>query len=385
MRVYLDNAATSWPKAESVLQAVETYLRSNGAPAGRGAYAEAADVQRQVARCRRLAAQLIGAEQPERVAFAFNGTDALNIALHGVLREGDQVVTSDAEHNSVLRPLEFLRSHRGVQVRRVPCDQHGRICVDSLRAAITPQTRLVALTHVSNVTGTIQPLAEAAELARAQPSTLLLVDAAQSLGHLPVDVQALGADLLASSGHKGLGGPLGTALLYVGPRAESQLLPLRQGGTGSHSEALQQPMQLPDRLEAGNHNVPGLVGLGAALQSLQEATIAEVLQHERQLTAAMLQAIAAMPGVQLHGPTELDERTGVVSVSATDLPPQELAMTLDSAFRVQVRAGLHCAPLIHRRLGTDAAGGTVRFSVGRFTTFEEVSLAMDALRAVASH
>ena len=277
-RIYLDNAATSWPKPPEVYEAVDRYQREVGAPAGRSAYAEASEVESAIARARSTIARLIGATSPKQVMFAFNGTDALNIAIHGLLEPGGHVVTSEAEHNSVLRPLRLQADRHGVEVSYVPCDGRGVVDPDGFARAIRPDTRLVVLTHASNVTGALQPAAEVGQLARERGIPFLL-DAAQSLGDLPINVQTLNVDLLAAPGHKGLLGPLGTGVLYVGPGLEDRLVPLRQGGTGSRSEEDVQPSSLPDRYESGNHNVPGLVGLEAAVRWLAERGTASIRQH----------------------------------------------------------------------------------------------------------
>ncbi|MCA9177316.1 MAG: aminotransferase class V-fold PLP-dependent enzyme [Planctomycetales bacterium] len=380
-RIYLDNAATSWPKPAPVAEAMLRYLTENGAPAGRSGYAEANAAQRLVDDCRRRLAQLVGADHPRRIAMAFNGTDALNMALHGLLRAGDHVVTTVWEHNSVLRPLAHLARHGGVEVTYLEGNGFA-VNDDEVAAAMRDETRLVAITHVSNVTGAIQPVHKIGRQVAEHPRALLLVDAAQSLGHLPIDVVDLGADLLAAPGHKGLRGPLGTGLLYVGPRAEPQLQSWRQGGTGTQSEEPMQPEALPERLEAGNLNMPGIAGLAAAVALLSTEQLAAAAEHERRLTERLLTGLAELPDVQVHGPADPSSalRTSVVSITSTLLPPQELAALLDASFRIQTRAGLHCAPLAHRKLNTLSQGGTLRFSPGPETKLEEIDYALQALR-----
>lgn len=378
-RIYLDNAATSFPKPDAVCDAVDRYNRQLGAPVGRGAYATAVEVQRIVDRCRQRAAKLLEAAAPERLAFSFNGTDGLNVALHGVLRPGDHVVTSVVEHNSVLRPLRELQDRIGIEVTWVDCGDAGRIEPADIRAALRPNTRLVAVLHASNVTGTIQPVESIGEIAR-DAGALFLIDAAQSAGHLPIDVSSLPVDLLACSGHKGLLGPLGTGLLYVAPGVEEQLPSQRQGGTGSNSEDDRQPEMLPDKYESGNHNAPGIVGLEAGLAFLQERGLDALRKHESGLTARLLEGLNGIPNLQVFGPQDAERRVGVVSVAHPDFEPQVLAALLDEHFGIQTRAGLHCAPRIHRRLGTLDTGGTVRFSVGPFNTADHVDAAAAALR-----
>jgi cysteine desulfurase family protein len=381
-RIYLDNAATSFPKPPEVMDAVGRALRDEGAAEGRSATRAALRVHEVVARCRERAARLLGARNPERIAFTFNGTDSLNLALHGLLRPGDHVVTSAIEHNSVLRPLRDLRD-RGVEVSYVPADTEGRVDPDDMKRALRKNTRLVALVHVSNVTGTIQPIDQVGEMARAA-GALFLVDAAQSAGHLPIDLSRSPIDLLAGPGHKGLLGPLGTGVLYVAPGVEEQLQSVRQGGTGSSSEDDLQPARLPDKYECGNHNVPGLFGLEAALAWIEERTLAQLRRHEQALVEQLVAALAPIKGLRIYGPRSPDERSGVVSITLDGFEPQELATILDSEFGIETRAGLHCAPGMHRCLGTFSGGGTVRMSVGPFTTAAEIEATSDALRAIAT-
>jgi cysteine desulfurase/selenocysteine lyase len=380
-RIYLDNAATSYPKPPAVTEAVERALREEGAAEGRSNTRAAQRVHDVVARCRERAARLFGAQRPERIIFTFNGTDSLNLALHGLLREGDHVVTSAVEHNSVLRPLRNLRD-RGVEVSYVAADGEGRVNPDDVQRSLRTNTRLVALVHASNVTGTIQPIDHVGEMARAA-GALFLVDAAQTAGHLPIDVSRSPIDLLAAPGHKGLLGPLGTGILYVRPGVETQLQSSRQGGTGSDSEDDRQPERLPDKYESGNHNVPGLFGLEASLAWIQERTVAELRRHERELTQQLLAALTGVKGLRIYGPQSPDGRVGVVSVTLDGFEPQELATILDTSFGIETRAGLHCAPRMHRSLGTFDGGGTLRMSVGPFTTPVEIEAAGAAFRALA--
>jgi cysteine desulfurase family protein len=377
-RIYLDNAATSWPKPPAVYEIVDRYQRQIGAPAGRSAYREANDVERLIEDARRRVAQWFNAESPQRIVFTCNGTDALNLALQGMLRPGDHVVTSVAEHNSVLRPLQQLADHREVQVTRVGCDAQGLIDPDRIRTALRRETRMIVLVHASNVTGALQPVADVGRIAR-ERGLIFLVDAAQSAGHVPVDVRQMGAHLLAAPGHKGLLGPLGTGVLYVAPDLERQLVPLRCGGTGTDSLLPHQPNSMPERYEAGNHNVPGILGLGAGVAYLQQRTIQSIGEHDQQLTRLLLDGLSAIDGVTVLGPHDVRQRVGVVSVAVQGFEPQEVAMLLDSACGVQVRAGLHCAPLMHQALGTLEQGGAVRFSLGHFNTAQHVQQAVEAL------
>jgi len=380
-RVYLDNAATSWPKPAAVYDAVENYLRNNGAAAGRGVYAPAQDVGRIISNARRRIASLIGIGEPARVIFTFNGTDSLNLAIHGIVRPGDHIVTTNAEHNSVLRPLRFLEQHHNVKVTRVPCDETGWVSPDDIRRALTDRTRLVAVVHASNVTGIIQPVVDIAELAR-QRGAFMLLDAAQSAGHVPILAEKWGVDLVAAPGHKGLLGLLGTGVLGMSSRAAEQLVPLRQGGTGTQSESDEQPLGLPERFESGNHNVPGLVGLERGTAYIEQRGWEALQRHERTLMERMLEVLPSIRGLQIFGPASCEKRLGVFSFRLNGFDPQELATLLDAEYSVQVRSGLHCASRLHQQLGTASRGGTVRASVGPFTTTEDIDALAVALSEI---
>lgn len=381
-RIYLDNAATSWPKAEAVYQAVDGYLRQNGAAAGRGAYSDAVSAERLVSDCRRQIAQLIAVDDSNRIVFTLNGTDSLNTAIHGMLRPGDHVVTSVVEHNSVLRPLRFLKDRLGIEVDYVGCDGEGIVNPDDIRQALRPNTRLIALIHASNVTGAIQPAQEVGRIA-AEHGAYYLLDAAQSLGHVPIDVKQFGVHLLAAPGHKGLGGPLGTGVLYIAPGVEEVLLPLRQGGTGTRSDEDIQPEGLPERYESGNLNVPGIVGLRAGVAELLQTGLETLHTQETALTECLLTGLNKIPGLTLYGPASAAGRVGVVSFNLAGYDPRELASLLDANFGIQVRAGIHCAPRTHAALGTSPAG-TVRASLGRYSTQADVDALVAALGEVAS-
>jgi selenocysteine lyase/cysteine desulfurase len=306
------------------------------------------------------------------------------MALHGLLRPGDHVVTTAVEHNSVLRPLAALRERIGIEVTRVPADGRGVVDAAAIERALSQPTALVAITHASNVTGAIQPIGDVARLAHDR-GAVCLVDAAQSAGHLPIDVGDLGVDLLACSGHKGLLGPLGTGLLYVGPRIAERLQSFRQGGTGSRSESDRQPEQMPDKFESGNHNAPGLAGLDAALDWIESQGGVEALRaHELQLIGLLTSGLAEIPGVRVYGPAAPESRTGVVSVTIDGFDPQDAAAVLDENFGIETRAGLHCAPGAHEAIGTAQSGGTLRLSPGPFTTRDQVAAAVAAIREIAA-
>jgi cysteine desulfurase family protein len=379
-RIYFDNAATSWPKPSEVYTAVMEAMQVEGAAAGRGGYASAVRAGSRVDQARMHVARVLGATVPERIIFTQNGTDALNLALHGILRDGDHVVTTVVEHNSVLRPLAWAERYRGVQVTHVGCNDEGGVSIDEMRDAVTSSTRLVVVSHASNVTGAIQPIQEIVDIAHHR-GALVLVDAAQSVGHVPLEVASHGWDLVACSGHKGLLGPLGTGILYVAPGVEEQLLPVRQGGTGTESRSELPPDALPERYEAGNLNVPALAGLAAAADFVARQGVGQVIDtHEWQLTQYLLELLATLPQITIYGPPPRAIRTPVVSLRLEGYDPQELASILDSAAGIETRAGLHCAPRMHQALRTEQFGGTLRLSLGRFNTMDQVDQAVEVFR-----
>lgn len=376
--IYLDNAATSWPKPDEVYEVLGRFLRETGANPGRGAHRMALDAARTIMETRSDVADLLGIDPPERLVFTGNATEALNLALLGSLRPGDHVITSDVEHNAVMRPLTALRD-RGVALTVVGSNEVGRISVEAVRAALRPETRLIALCYASNVLGVIQPVEEVGRLAR-EAGVPFLVDAAQVAGELPVDLRALPVDLFAFSGHKGLLGPTGTGGLYIAPGHEPE--PLVYGGTGSRSEEEHQPEMLPDRYESGTVNSVGLAGLGAGVRFLKQKGVAQIRQRAVALTQRLLDGLAEVPGVALYGPRRATERMSLVSFNVGHLPSSDASFLLDRGHGVASRGGLHCAPAAHRRVGT-LAQGAVRFSPGVFTTEEEIDQAVQAVAELA--
>jgi len=382
-RIYLDNAATSWPKPEAVYQAVDQFQREIGAAAGRAAYRHAQQSQRIVANARSACARLLGVSDPQQIAFTSNGTDALNLAIHGLLRPGDHVVTTVCEHNSVLRPLKMQSDLHGVETTYVGCDSSGYVDPGQVLSAMNAKTRLVIINHGSNVTGAIQPIAEIAQIAH-QRDALILIDAAQTAGCLPIDVEQLGVDLLATGGHKGLLGPLGTGLLYVRPTVTERLRPLQQGGTGTDSLAETQPQTMPEKLESGNLNVAALAGLAAAVEFLLAETIEKIHERLHQHSQRLLDGLSSIRGVHLVGPSSEQSRVSVVSFHVDGYDPQEFAAGLDVTSGIECRAGLHCAPRMHKALGTDQSGGLIRLSPGWATTREEIDQTLSAIDAIAT-
>jgi cysteine desulfurase/selenocysteine lyase len=380
IRIYLDNAATSYPKPENVYRAMDQFQRQVGASPGRSGHAAARTAGKTVSETRDLLAQLFHAADPSQIVFTANATESLNLGLKGLLTPGDHVVTTATDHNSVLRPLRSLEDNLSIEVSRVACDATGAINLDDIKVELRSDTRLVCMTHASNVTGTVHDIRAVSDLVNLN-GTLLMVDAAQTAGCVPIDVQAMGIDLLAFTGHKGLLGPQGTGGLYIRPGLE--ISPLCEGGTGSESSSDHQPTRMPDRLESGTPNTPGLAGLGAAVRFILDTGLDKIAAHEQALTEQLIAQLSTIESITIHGPAAVPQRTAVVSFTMRGLPPLNLAHLLDSGFGIATRSGLHCAPLIHQYLST-ANSGTVRASIGYFNTAEEIEVLCAALRQIVS-
>ncbi|MBZ0278159.1 MAG: aminotransferase class V-fold PLP-dependent enzyme [Anaerolineae bacterium] len=376
--IYFDNAATSWPKPPGVRAALDAYFGPAGGNPGRSAHRMSIAAARVVEDAREALSTLFNIVDPSRIVFAKNATEALNLALYGWLRPGDHVITSSLEHNSVMRPLRHLESS-GVELTVVPCAPDGTLDMDTVRQAFRPDTRLLVTTHGSNVVGVLLPIDQLAALAH-EHDVPYLVDAAQTAGIIPLDVEAFGLDMLAFTGHKGLYGLTGTGGLYI--REGLELQPLMRGGTGSDSAYEHQPDFMPDIYESGTPNVAGLAGLAAGVHFLLDTGVEQVMAHERTLLSRFLSGAAAIEGLTLYGSTAIERRCGVVSFNLDGIMPSEVARLLDQEYSIFCRPGLHCAPGAHRTLGTFPTG-TVRFSFGWFNTLDEIDRALDALDTIA--
>lgn len=384
-RVYLDNSATSFPKPPEVMRAMVQFATECGASAGRGAYAEAKACETLLRTCRLSIADLIHAEGPERIVLAMNCSEALNTAIRGVLNtapDGSHAIATAMEHNSVLRPLNALAEQRNLRPEFIACDPAtGLVDPDDIRKAIRPETKLIACVHVSNVTGTLQPIEEVAAIAR-EAEIPVLIDAAQSIGHVPLDVQTLGADFVAFPGHKGLLGPLGTGVLYVRAGAEDLCRTMKEGGTGTVSERPTQPTTMPDKYEIGSHNAIGLAGLSEGVGWVAERGVETLRAHDVALCEYFLEATAEIANIRVYGPAETAHRTGVFSVNVGGYSPHDLADALEQQAGICSRSGIHCAPLAHQTIGTMPAG-TCRLSFGPFTTQPHVATAAETLITLA--
>ena len=373
--IYLDNAATTMHKPQVVIDAVTQAMCSLG-NAGRGATSGALDAARTIHACRAKLARLLGCPRADHVCFTPNSTAALNTAINGVVRPGDHVVTTVLEHNSVLRPLNRLATEQGVTVEHAGCDASGVLDYDELERLVTPGTRAVVVTHASNVTGNAVDVARVAAMAHAA-GALVIIDASQSAGTAHIDMQAMGLDAVCFTGHKGLMGPQGTGGLAVAEGID--VSPWAMGGTGVHSFDSLQPLEWPTRLEAGTLNGHGIAGLSAGLDFIEaQGGVEAIAARERALADRFLAGVREIPGIKLYGAFDQSTRSAIVSLNVGDIDSAEISDALMQGWGIATRPGAHCAPLMHRALGTERQG-IVRFSFGYFNTDEEVDTAIDAL------
>lgn len=378
--VYLDHAATSWPKPESVKEAMVQAMDIAGANPGRGSHQMAVQASRVLFHTRRKLAELFHIHNPNDIVYTFNTTLALNMAIKGIVNSGDHIITTMMEHNSVRRPLEYLKKHKQVEVDYLPLDDQGQISISKLEQSIRHHTKLIVVSHSSNLLGSILPLGEIGRIAR-KHHIHFLVDAAQSAGVLDIDVERMSIDMLAFPGHKGLLGPQGTGGLYI--HSSIDVEPLIHGGTGSQSEAIDQPTVRPDRYESGTPNTIGIAGLGAGVEYVLEMTTERIYQHEWKLTQLLMEGLGQIAGIQTLGPGLGEPRSGLVAFYSEKIDAAELAFKLDREFGIAVRAGYHCTPLAHESAGT-AKQGAVRASFGVNSNEREVAMLIAAVRELAN-
>lgn len=377
--IYLDNAATTMHKPQAVIDAVTQAMCSLG-NAGRGATSGALDAARTIHGCRAKLARLLGCPRADHVCFTPNSTAALNTVINGVVRPGDRVVTTVLEHNSVLRPLNRLAAEQGVTVEHAGCDANGVLDYDELEQLVTPGTRAVVVTHASNVTGNSVDVARVAAVAHAA-GALVIVDASQSAGTAKIDMDTMGLDVVCFTGHKGLMGPQGTGGLAVAEGID--VAPWAMGGTGVRSFDALQPLEWPTRLEAGTLNGHGIAGLSAGLDFIEaQGGVEAIASSERALADRFLAGVREIPEIKLYGAFDQPTRSAIVSLNVGDIDSAEISDALMQGWGIATRPGAHCAPLMHRALGTERQG-VVRFSFGYFNTDEEVDTAIDALRDLA--
>ena len=376
--IYFDNAATTYPKPESVYQAVNKCMREYCANPGRSGHKLSMEAGRVVLEARELLAELFGAKKSENIIFGLNATDALNTAIKGMVQSGDHIITTSMEHNSVLRPLKQLENI-GIETTIVKCSELGTLNLAELETSIKSNTKVIVTTHASNVTGTLMPIREIGEIAR-KNKLLYIIDSAQTAGTYKIDVSDINVDVLTFTGHKGLMGPQGVGGFYI--KEGIALRQMREGGTGSMSESLVQPEILPDKYESGTPNTPGIAGLAAGLKFIKEIGIENIKGHEEEMTSYFLKQLSEIDDIIIYGPRDIKKQAPVVSLNIKNKASSEVSFLLDSQFDIATRPGLHCAPLAHRTIGTNEQGA-VRFSFGYFNTYDEIDKAIVALKSIA--
>lgn len=376
--MYFDHAATSWPKPEAVIQAVNHAMINDSANPGRGSHAMAVRASRILFNGRKQLAKLLGVKNPNDIAFTYNTTMALNMAIKGFLKSGDHVIATSVEHNSVRRPLYELEQNDNVEVTYIDADEEGHINMDQLEKSFKDNTTLIVVNHSSNLLGTIMPLEKISEIAH-NHGAKMLVDGAQSVGIIPINVVTMGIDMLAFPGHKGLLGPQGTGGLYIAP--DIDLEPLLHGGTGSQSEVPYQPSVRPDRYEAGTQNTAGIAGLTEGVKHVLSVGVEQIYMQEWELTQRLLRGLQEIEGVHCLGPQIGAPRTGIVAFNIPHIDPSELSFILDQHYNIAVRAGFHCTPTAHQVAGTSERGA-VRASIGYSTTQEQVDVFIGVIKEI---
>lgn len=377
--IYLDNAATTFPKPPGVITKMEECMREYAANPGRGSHQLSMRSSRVLFEARSKLAKLFHVKNPDNLVFTQHATEALNLGIKGLLKAGDHVITTTLEHNSVRRPLEYLRKEIGIDITYVQADENGTFDVETIRPAIRENTRLIVVTHGSNLTGTLLPIREIGLLAK-EHGIVFMVDVCQTAGIYDIDVENMHIDLLAFTGHKSLYGPQGTGGLYIHP--DLDITPLMQGGTGGYSELIEQPATRPDRYESGTRNTVGIAGLLAGVEFLEATGLDVIRQHEEALTERLHKGLLEIPGVTVYGPPLGVARSPLVSFTVAGFESHEVGFILDRNYSICVRSGLHCAPLAHETIGTTEQG-VVRASIGYFNTEEDIDALIAAVRDIA--
>ena len=377
--IYLDNAATTYPKPDKVYDAVLDCMKNFGANPGRAGHKLAIAAGRIIYEARENVSKLFNVDNPMNIIFTHNATDSLNLAIKGLLKSGDHVITTSIEHNSVIRPIKSLEEI-GVENTIVSCDKYGQLDPKDIENAIKPNTKLIVTTHASNVCGTLVDIKSVGDIAK-KYNILYLIDASQTAGIYDIDVKQFNVDMIGIAGHKGLLGPQGTGVLYI--REGIRIKQLKEGGTGSKSEELIQPDIFPDKYESGTHNTPGLAGLNEGIKFILEKGTDNIRKHEEELTDYFIQELKKIPQVKIYGPMDTKKQASVVSINIGNIDSGEISYILDDVYDIATRSGLHCAPLAHKTLGTFEQG-TVRFGIGYFNTKNDIDKAVDALKDIVN-
>lgn len=384
--IYLDNSATTFPKPESVILSITDFMRNTCANPGRSGHKMAQETNREILMARMDMAKLFGVKNPMQIAFTKNASEALNIAIQGYLKEGDHVITSCMEHNSVLRPLHYLEEKGSIRLTIVSSDDEGFVHAQDIKKAMTRETSLVAITHASNLTGSINDIEAISEMIKIENQDrenkmALLVDAAQTAGLIDIDVDAMGIDMLAGAGHKSLYGPTGTGFLYVSE--DIKLKPVYRGGTGSISESLEQPDFMPDMLETGTLNAAGIVGLKAGMSYIRENDMSKLRERQQKFISKLIRELSGVDGVTIYGSKDATKRASTIAINIGERDSQEITYLLSEDYDIATRGGKHCAPLAHTRMGT-LEQGMVRISISSFTTESEIDSVIQAIRELSA-
>lgn len=380
MSIYLDNAATSYPKPYTVIDKMSYFMKNIGATTGRGAYKSEIESDRLVYNCRKSLCRLFNFDIPSNIVFTYNITEALNLTINGILKDGDHVIISSIEHNSVTRPLKILEKSRNIHISKVPCNCSGISDIMKIEKLIKPNTRLIVFTHASNVLGTIQPIKEIGLIAR-KHRIPFLVDSAQTAGAYPIDVKKDNIDFLAFTGHKSLLGPTGTGGLLI--NCNQDINPLKAGGTGSDSKYPYQPNYLPNKFEAGTLNTVGIVGLLEGVKYINKLGIDSIREKEKSIIKYALNKLSNIPKIKIYGPKDINKIVGVISFNIEGIPCDEVGSELDEKYGIMVRVGFHCAPTAHKIMGTYNTGA-VRISIGLFNTKKDIDSLFEALYIISS-
>ena len=379
--IYLDNAATSFPKPEEAYVFMDQFFRTHGVNPGRSGYDLCMETGQLVDDTRKELTAFFNGTNPDRLVFGYNSTDALNLALFGLLQAGDHAITTTVEHNAVLRPFEHLNRYGGVEIDHVPFDANGFVDPDDIARLFRPNTKVVAINHASNVIGTVQPVGEIGRRCR-ECGILLVVDASQTAGKIPIDVQAMNIDVLAFTGHKSLMGPTGIGGLCI--QGHVNIRHTRAGGTGVRSAHRLHLDEYPWRLEYGTPNIHGIAGLHAGLGWIRKTGLAKIHAHEMRLMARLVGALREIPGVSLYCQDSLDNHIAVLAFNVDGFDAGNTGTILDVDHNIACRTGLHCAPRVHEQLGIDKIHGAVRFGIGPFNTDEHITAAIDGVREIAA-
>jgi cysteine desulfurase family protein len=379
-KIYLDNAATSRNKPETVKKAILNYYENIGCSPGRGGYEDSLQAGRLIIEARKTIADLFNIDDLKQIIFTHNITYALNIGIKGILKKGDHVITSTMEHNSVLRPLNSLEKKGIINVDYIKCDEKGRLDPEKVEAAINKNTKLIILTHASNVSGTLMPVKEVGEVA-SKNNIYFMIDTAQTAGIYDINFKRLKVDFLAFTGHKALMGPTGTGGFAVSKKMAAEMEPLIEGGTGSKSDQEEQPDFLPDKFESGTMNTMGISGLKAGIEFIKKIGIKKIREHEHQLGKVFLEGLNKIAEIKIIGPGNLRKQIPTFSITAGAKDLGQLSFELDDKYNIMTRSGLHCAPFAHKTLGTYPEG-SLRFSIGYFNTLPEIEFTLDALKNI---